>query len=99
VFEGGGNNRGRKYFITKSLIIHTPLDINLIIYCNILLLYEGIKYSDLLRAGRSGDRIPVEGTSRRAMEPTQTPVNWVPGLFPGVKRPGRGVEHPPATQR
>jgi hypothetical protein len=25
----------------------------------------------------------------------QLPVQWVPGLFPGVKRPGRDVEHPP----
>jgi hypothetical protein len=22
---------------------------------------------------------------------------WVPGLFPGVKRPGRGVDHPPLS--
>jgi hypothetical protein len=22
-------------------------------------------------------------------------VQWVPDLFPGVKRPGRGVDHPP----
>ena len=21
-------------------------------------------------------------------------IKWVPGLFPGVKRPGRGVDHP-----
>jgi hypothetical protein len=26
--------------------------------------------------------------------PTQPPVQWVPGL-PGVKRPGRGIDHPP----
>ena len=26
--------------------------------------------------------------------PTQPSVQWVPGLFPGVKRPERGVDHP-----
>jgi len=32
--------------------------------------------------------------SRPALKPTQTPIQRVPGLFPGVKRPGRGVDHP-----
>ena len=27
--------------------------------------------------------------------PTQPPVLWVPSLSPGVKRPWRGVDHPP----
>jgi hypothetical protein len=31
---------------------------------------------------------------RPALGPTQTPVQWVPGLFQGIKRPGRGVDHP-----
>ena len=55
------------------------------------------RYSDLLRAGRSGDRIPVGGRdfphpSRPALGPTQPPVQWV---FLGVKRSGRGADHPP----
>ena len=33
--------------------------------------------------------------SRPALGPTQPPIQWVPGLFPGLKRPGRGVDHPP----
>jgi hypothetical protein len=31
--------------------------------------------------------------SRPALGPTQPPVQWVPGLSRGVKRPGRGVNH------
>jgi hypothetical protein len=56
------------------------------------------RYSDSLRAGRSGDRIPV-GESFTA--PVQTgpdvhPVSYTvdTGSFPGVKRQGRGIDHP-----
>ena len=60
------------------------------------------QHRDLLRAGRSGDRIPV--TARFS-----APVNTGPGahpasctmdtgsLSPGVKRPERGVAHPPPS--
>jgi hypothetical protein len=30
-----------------------------------------------------------------ALGPTQPPVQWLPGLLPGVKWPGRGVDSPP----
>ena len=33
--------------------------------------------------------------SRPALGPKQPPIQWVPGVFPGVKRPGRGVDHLP----
>jgi len=51
-----------------------------------------------LRAGRSGDRIPVWGRdfshpSRSALRPTQPPTQCVPGLSRGVNRPGRGIDH------
>jgi len=29
-----------------------------------------------------------------ALGPTQPPVQWLPGLFLGVKQPGCDVEHP-----
>jgi hypothetical protein len=57
------------------------------------------RYSDSLRAGLSGDRIPV---GERFSAPVQTgseahPASYTMGTgsFPGVKRPGRGVDHPP----
>ena len=31
---------------------------------------------------------------RPDLGPTQPPVQWIAGLFPGVKRPGRGADHP-----
>ena len=34
--------------------------------------------------------------SRPSLGLTQSPVRWVPGLYLGVKRSGRGVDHPPA---
>jgi len=30
---------------------------------------------------------------RPALEPTQPPIQWTPGLTSGVRRPGRGVNH------
>jgi hypothetical protein len=36
--------------------------------------------------------------SRTTLGPTQPPIQWVPVFFPGVRRPGRGVDHsPPAN--
>jgi hypothetical protein len=59
------------------------------------------RYSDSLRTGRSGDRIPV---GARYSAPVQTgfgahPASYtmVTRSFPGVKRPGRGVDSPPPS--
>ena len=38
-------------------------------------------------------------SSRPALGPTRPPIKWVPGLYRGVKRPGRGVDHLPHLAR
>ena len=62
---------------------------------------ERSRYRSWIRAGRYGDRIPVQ---KRFTAPFQTgpgahPVSYKLYLvsFPGVKRPVRGVGHPPPT--
>jgi hypothetical protein len=65
---------------------------------------ERSRCSDSLRAGRSGDRIPVEARfphpSTPALESAQTPVQGVPGPFPRVNPPGRDVPtHPHLAPR
>jgi len=59
---------------------------------------HGSLYSDSLRAGRSGDLMPVWA---RFSAPVQTgseahPASYTAGngSFLEVKRPGRGVDHP-----
>jgi len=51
-----------------------------------------------LRAGRSGDRIPVGARLSASVQPGPEthPVSYTKGtgLFPWVKRPKRGVHHP-----
>ena len=53
------------------------------------------RYSDSLRAGRSGDRIParardffLQKPSRLILWLTQPPIQWVPGFVPGSKVAG-----------
>jgi len=55
--------------------------------------------TDSLRAGRFGDRIPVRATYSA---PVQTAPGVHPAFYsigtgssPGVKRPGRSIDHPP----
>jgi hypothetical protein len=58
-------------------------------------------YSVSLWAGRSRDRIPVE---KRFSAPVQdgpgvhaASYTMGAGSFPGIKRPGRGADHPPQS--
>jgi hypothetical protein len=56
------------------------------------------RYSDSLRAGRSGDRIPVGVRLSPSVQtgPGAHPAFYTTGTgsFSGVKRPGPGVDHP-----
>ena len=51
--------------------------------------------------GRSGDRIPVKKNIFRPMQvgPGAHPASYTMGTrsFLGVKRPGRGLDHPPPS--
>ena len=53
------------------------------------------RYSDSLRAGRPGDRIPVEARFSTSVQTASYTMGT--GSFPGVKRPGRGVDYPPPS--
>jgi len=40
----------------------------------------------------------VHHRTRPALEPTQSPIQWVPGaLYPGVKQPGSKADHSPRS--
>jgi hypothetical protein len=81
------------YAQTQSLCISVPET-----YFFDVILREG-RDSEWLRAGRSGDRIPV-GRPRffAAVQtgPGAHPASYTKGTgsFTGVKRPGRGLDHP-----
>ena len=66
---------------------------------NIVHILAGIAQSVL--AGRSGNRIPVGATFSATVQtgPGAQPASYTVGTgsFPGVKRPGRGVDHPPPS--
>ena len=74
-------------------------DINFPFNVNQLFISSRCRYSDSLRAGRSGDRIPVGVRFSVSVQtgPGAHPASYTMGTksFVGVKRPGRGVDQPP----
>ena len=56
----------------------------------------GIATSNGLDGPRVESRLDQElsHSSRPALRSTQPPVQWVTVSFPGIKRPGRGFDHP-----
>jgi len=62
---------------------------------------EHSKYSDLLWVQSSGDQIPAKVilSAPNQTGPGAHPASYAMGTrsFLGVKRPGRGVDHPPPT--
>jgi hypothetical protein len=63
--------------------------------------YGGSRYSGSLRAGRSGDRIPVQARFSAPVQtsPRANPASYTmrTGSFPGLKWPWYGVDHPPPS--
>jgi len=73
------------------VFIHTP---------SIVGLDSSVGIWDSPRAGRAGDRILVGGEifsnrPNRPWAPLPASYTMGTGSFPGVKRPGRGADHPP----
>jgi hypothetical protein len=69
------------------------------VYTQIFKTHYSTAHGDWLRAGRSGDRIPVGSRFFAYVQtgPGAHPASCTMGTgsFPGVKRPGRGADHPP----
>ena len=93
------------YLACTYLTAHQARSLSLSLWCVCVCLYfvyvPTSRYSDSLRAGRSGVRIPV---GARFSAPVQTDPGAHPasctmgtGSFPGVKRPGRGADPPPPS--
>jgi hypothetical protein len=59
------------------------------------------RYSDSIRVGQSRDRIPARARFSAPVQsgPGTHPASYTigTGSFPGIKRPGRDVDHPPSS--
>jgi hypothetical protein len=88
------------YFVSEKVLyrVNSLFDINRLYKRPLVGRDSSVGISDSLLAGRFGDRIPVGAgfsapvqTGPRAHPASYTMGN---GSFPGVKRSGRGVDHP-----
>jgi hypothetical protein len=69
--------------------------------------YERSRYSAVgITTGRQRTRSSSPGggeiflfstSSGPVLGPTQSPIKWIPGIFPGVKRPRSEADHLPPT--
>ena len=57
------------------------------------------RYNNSIRAGRYGDRFPVEALVRTGPGANPAPYTTGTGSFPGVKRAERGVDPPHLVPR
>ena len=85
----------------RSLVRRICLQCMHLGFVRYFLMWVGIARScnDWLRAGRYGDRIPVEASFSASVQTCRTahpaPNTMGTGSFPRLKRLGRGVDHPP----
>jgi hypothetical protein len=82
-----------------NLALHHPVIFQFCKFKFVPTCHQLSRYSDWLRAGRSGYRIPVGAKFFAHVQniPGSHPAPCIMGTgpFPGVKRPGRGADHPP----
>ena len=91
--------------VSVTLGIRHTMHMRRILICSLsgcTVFFHIFSYSDTLRAGQSGDRIPV---GARFSPPVQTGPGANPasctmgtGSFPEAKRPERGADHPPPSK-
>jgi hypothetical protein len=82
------------------MIIIIIIIVIIVIIIIIMWARERIRYSTSAWAALSGDRIPVGGDifrtcPGRPWDPPSLPYSGHRVYFPDVKRPGRGIDHPP----
>ena len=108
--SNAANTINHQYYEITIYLFKPPLIISK--QCGIILKIRGYlycrpgylsRYSDSLRAGRSGDRIPVSARNSAPVQisPEAHPASYKvrTGSFPGVKWPGRGVDPPPSSAK